>query len=166
MQPLCQLLVRVRLDAQSFADTEHLEEEGQLSFGSVRVLFDDGFAQVLFRARGEDLREGSGRGGLVRRQGDVGPHPELHEGMKEEFQLLTEDYITPDESVTDLGIRLAIVGGKVLDTSFSELSRQAGRADLAPVIRLNAWGDLEDGLKVGHLVGLSSLDLVLIILMM
>lgn len=52
---------------------------------------------------------------------------------------------------THLGIRLLVVRGETIDTSFSELGCQAGRADLTPVVRLDARGDLEDGLEGRHL---------------
>jgi hypothetical protein len=51
---------------------------------------------------------------------------------------------------THLGIRLLVVRGKTIYTSFSELGCQAGRADLTPVVRLDARGDLEDGLERRH----------------
>jgi hypothetical protein len=52
---------------------------------------------------------------------------------------------------THLGIRLLVVRSETIDTSFSELGCQAGRADLTPVVRLDARGDLENGLEGGHL---------------
>lgn len=52
---------------------------------------------------------------------------------------------------TDLGIRLVIVRLEILDASFAKLCGEAGRPDLAPVVRLNARGDFEDGLERGHL---------------
>lgn len=51
---------------------------------------------------------------------------------------------------THLGIRLLVVRSETIDASFSELGCQAGRPDLTPVVRLNARGDLEDGLEGGH----------------
>jgi hypothetical protein len=80
MQPLRQSLIRVRLDAQRLADTQHLEQEGQVTLGSVGIFGDDGFGQVFLWVRGEDLGERAGGGGLVRWEGYVGAHPELRAG--------------------------------------------------------------------------------------
>jgi hypothetical protein len=62
----------------------------------------------------------------------------------------TPVYETRIATDTYLGIRLLVVRGETLDTSFSKLGCQAGRADLTPVVRLDARGDLEDGLEGGH----------------
>jgi hypothetical protein len=80
MQPLRQSLIRVRLDAQRLADTQHLEQEGQVSLGGVGVFGYDRFGQVFLWIRGEDLGERAGGGGLVRWEGYVGAHPELRTG--------------------------------------------------------------------------------------
>jgi hypothetical protein len=80
MQPLRQSLIRVGLDAQRLADTQHLEQEGQVTLGSIGVFGDDGFGQVFLWIGGEDLGERAGGRGLVRWEGYVGAHPELRAG--------------------------------------------------------------------------------------
>lgn len=75
VQPLRQSLIRVRLDAQRLADTQHLEQEGQMTLGSIGVFGDDGFGQVFLWIGGEDLGERAGGGGLVRWEGYVRAHP-------------------------------------------------------------------------------------------
>lgn len=80
MQSLRQSLIRVRLDAQRLADTQHLEQKGQVTLGSVGVFGDDGFGQVPLWVGGEDLGERAGGRGLVRWEGYMGAHPELRTG--------------------------------------------------------------------------------------
>ena len=80
VQPLRQGLIRVRLDAQRLADTQHLEQEGQVSLGGIGVFGDDGFGQVFLWIRGENFGERAGGRGLVRWEGYVGAHPELRAG--------------------------------------------------------------------------------------
>jgi hypothetical protein len=159
MQPLRQSFIRVRLDAQRLADTQHLEQEGQVTLGGVGVFGDDGFGQVFLWIRGEDLGERAGGRGLVRWEGYVSAHPELRTGNGRckqissiPFDRVAHQYLKLKRAMnTHLGIGLLVVRSETLDASFSKLGCQAGRADLTPVVRLDARGDLENGLEGRHL---------------
>lgn len=79
MQPLRQFLIRMRLDTQCLSDTQHLEQERQVSALCCGVLIDDGLREVSFWSRGEEFGEfGAGWGvGCIGREGVVGTHPKL-----------------------------------------------------------------------------------------
>lgn len=113
-----ELLARMSLDGERRANTKHFEEERKLAVLCIGEFGRDALTNECRDVIFHKVRERARS--CTRRQGGVRTHPQFR-------------------------VRLGLVDLEIGDALRRVLCRQARRTLLAPVIALDAWGDLECG---------------------